>query len=679
MINFGKWLVNSKEEPIHDFAYKSVKDEDYILLIKYKNNKFKLDKFYSKKDFDFNNYFEKSIFSNDFLISTDQRVMIPDKRNLSGLSPFFIKLDNDFIRKNKNVSNLNSFEDFKENNLIINKKYKTFYKKIERSCKENEKENDFVKHLKIIYDNIDEFKIANLNDKQFDRIKRFILRFFKFILKNNEKIVSEIINLKINKNIIGENNYKFYISCCFGNELDLINDLFVQYSTRVKNRKQNIKNYEKGVCSICGNSNITYPFIGSYSLDYEVYIFNYTKKMINSHLRICKECNYYFLVAEDILLNAFRNSMMIIPKPKTNRNYENFVKILNSKKSSFSKINYFLKRNENDFNYDLVIYYKNPQYNNYEIKKYIENYQSFFINFNNNIKLYDKQKFNYLFNENFVKNSGFEINEEDIYINNLFDLEKVFKSLFIKIEDGFIKTPNLNHFFEIYSKDLLGSSGVLYGFDSKTISIFNKYMDNIFSYIYELNKDVLNKKLINEIVLNSLLKLQIHEVKHDEIKKISNYYMMINKEFLGDLMLDDNNMTNLREIFGEYSKDNKSKLTKISFEDENKIKEILSNDFGFTYYLLGQFIYLIDIKKVKNGKKGDVFSVFISNCNKNNFNKLFATVVLQKNNFYIESMNIKGKFVFKILNSLFDEKSNISFEDSLILMFIGYYTINILS
>ena len=154
---------------------------------------------------------------------------------------------------------------------------------------------------------------------------------------------------------------------------------------------------------------------------------------------------------------------------------------------------------------------------------------------------------------------------------------------------------------------------------------------------------------------------------------------MLNKEFLEDKMLSENHIKELKNIFSKYNTNNNNK---ISTEDEEKIFNLIEEDYSLKYYLLGQFISLIDNSKRINNKNGEVFSNFIINCNKYNILKLFATEVLQKNNYYIEKMNKKGKFIFKILekdlNSLFNE-DKFYFEDYLLLIFTGYYTENILS
>ena len=87
LIEYGKWL---SANDLDDFG-KDTKDEDYILVIESIDGNFNLTDLYLKEDIRKHvNYSENSIFSKDFLISTDQRFMIPSKSNLLGLSPFFI-------------------------------------------------------------------------------------------------------------------------------------------------------------------------------------------------------------------------------------------------------------------------------------------------------------------------------------------------------------------------------------------------------------------------------------------------------------------------------------------------------------------------------------------------------------------------------------------------------------
>ncbi|OWT33625.1 hypothetical protein BGI41_01470 [Methanobrevibacter sp. 87.7] len=677
LIEYGKWL---SENNLDRFG-KTTKGKDCILLVQFNNNEFELnDEFYKKESFNFNNYFENSIFHDDFLISTDQRFMIPSKSNLLGLSPFFIKLDNNFMKKGK----------------LDNNKIKKFKKKIERSINANKKNankknKEFVAVLNIIYEDFNNFlKVCPLNDSKksiflsffknhsLDEISSLIIKYYNFILDNADIIISKIIAFKDSDKYIKKEKSNFYLACCFNDELDLINDLFIFYSKIFKKRKENVKNFDEGVCSFCGEKTITYPILGSYALG-EYYSFNYSNKMNNARLRLCNKCNSYLRIAEDNLKNNL-NAPIIIPKMKESKNYESFSKISNLDKPVFSKINEFLKDNSNNFNYDLI-FYTEGKGNTYIINKYVENYQAFLVEFNKDIKLYDKDnKCNYLFGESL----NFDISKDKNYINNLFDLEDIFKSFFININKDGIKYLKLYNFYEIYLKDITGDKGILNGFDSKTVSIFVKYMDSIFSFIYELNTDSLNKKMLNEILMNLLFKYQKNtnnkKSYKDSILMNLNYYFMLINEFLENNMLNKDDVKNLKDVFSKYNKDNSNK---ISSSDENYIFDLVDKNPSLKYYLLGQFIALIDNSKRRNNKNGEIFSNFVLNCNKNNILKLFTTEVLQKNNYYIEKMNKKGKFIFKVLeqnlDSLFNEEGDFYFEDYLLLIFTGYYTENILS
>ena len=665
LIEYGKWLSNND---LDDFG-KDTKDADYIFVVNYNDGEFNLDNLYLKNNVNEHlNYFDKSIFSQDFLISTDQRFMIPSKSNLLGLSPFFIKLDHDFLKNGETDS----------------QKIQKFKNKIERSINSNSNNKEFVAALSNIYADSENFiKDCSLDNEKkeifssfflnntFEDVSLLIVNYYKFILENMESIVSRIIELKSSEDFDRRSRPNFYLSCCFGDSLDLINDLFIFYSKIFKKRDEKINDFDEGTCLFCGRESITYSSLGSYALSKSA-SFNFSEDMSNSRLRICKLCNSYLRTAEDNLKKALNGPIMVIPKSKGIYDYESFVKISNLEdKSSFSKINEFLKENSNQFNYDLV-FYNEGKGNTYVINKYVENYQAFLIDFNREIKLYD-YGLNYLFNEKYFSN----IEEDTRFVNNLFDLERIFRSLFIKFDDEQIKYPNLYNFYNIYTRDLTGSGGILYGFDSKTVSIFTKYMHSIFNFIYELNEDALNKSMIDEIVLNVLIKLQRNTTNKKSYKckilNYLNYYFMIIKEFLGESMLEDENVKKLKEIFSTYHKDDGGK--KISEEDENEIFETIEKDVSLKYYLIGQFISLIDNTKSREGKNSDIFSNFVLNANKNNIKKLFTTEVLQKNNYYIGGMNKKGKFIFKILennfNELFDE-DDFYFEDYLLLIFTGY-------
>ena len=200
-------------------------------------------------------------------------------------------------------------------------------------------------------------------------------------------------------------------------------------------------------------------------------------------------------------------------------------------------------------------------------------------------------------------------------------------------------------------------------------------MHSIFNFIYELNMDTIDKNMWNEIVLNFILKIQKNKKKPQyPILKRLNYYLMLNKEILGDNMLEKNDITKLKTSINRYGMDKP--------ETTNEILDLIQENPSLKYYLIGKFLKLIDSSKYSGGKKSAIFGNFVTNANRNNIKNLFVTEVLQKNNYYIQKMNPKGKLIFSLIendvNSLFNEENNLSFEDYMLSIFAGYYTENIL-
>ncbi|MCE7699994.1 MAG: hypothetical protein K8E24_014625, partial [Methanobacterium paludis] len=287
------------------------------------------------------------------------------------------------------------------------------------------------------------------------------------------------------------------------------------------------------------------------------------------------------------------------------------------------------------------------------------------------IKLYNSyNEMNYLSFTGSIKLSE----KEPKIIKSIFDFESIFKQFFINIKDGKFDYTKLYHFYQIYTRDLTGKAGIVGNLDSKTFTIFSKYMHSIFNFIYELNPDTIDKSMINEITLNCLVKItkNMEKPTYPTLKRL-NYYLMLNKELLGDNMLEKNDVNELKKAIGKYGKDN---------PELDEISELIQKNPSLKYYLIGKFLKLVDGSKYQGGKKADIFNNFVTNANRNNIKNLFVTEVLQKNNYYIQKMNPKGKLVFNLIendvNSLFNEENGLSFEDYLLSIFAGYYTENIL-
>lgn len=466
----------------------------------------------------------------------------------------------------------------------------------------------------------------------------------------------------------------FFLVCNFGNEWDLINDILFYYCMLIKERNENYPTTELSNCSFCGNLGVSYPQIPCFRIK-QCFSFNFDNNINQIKLKLCKECNIFIIIAVEKLKSLFDSNILVIPKLKSSNNFEDFfIKVNDLKSSDFSKINNLLKECK-DFNFDLILYKQDKAF--MRVFKYIENYQAFLAKFDN-IYLYDKGNLNYLFN--------FKLTNDEIKnskISNLFSLERIFKDFFVNIKDDkyVYLNKNFNYFYKIYTMPLTTSKGIFKeDYDSSSVSIFSKYMYNIFSLIYELNFDALNKNMINEICLNSLKILEKNNKRMDNgnflfrsaILKRLNYLFMFKREFLGDNMLSKENIVDLRNL-----------LNNFNFEEESQIDKflyIVNNDPAFKYFLIGQFIRYIDDVKFSRGKSSNTFSTFISNSSKSNLKKLFVKFVLVDNEFYVKRLSKKGKLIFSTFENydgLFNENL-FDYEDYVLLMFTGYYTNNLL-
>lgn len=656
---FGKWL---NEHELVDFG-KNVNSDDYILKVVYSNGNFSLDSIGMTNDIKLD-YIKDSCFNENLYFSGEQNIIIPSMSNLIGFSPFFLKLDHNFQQRNGdfNLKKINTFKNKINRSLNANQNKKDFCYVIFNCF--NDLENNFIKKCVL---NNQQIKNLNILDEKFstNELSNLITDYYSFLLDASDDIISLVSDFKKSDKYSNKKS-NFYITCVFNDERDFLNDFFYLYTNFLKSRSNKFKDYEDGVCSICGNNSITYPPFTYYNIDSS---FNLIKNMENSKLKLCKNCSSFIKYAEDKLFRIIKNpSLLLIPKIKYG-DYEEFIKIANTDSYSFEKFNRFL-RDCNNLNFDLAIINKDAGKNDLiTIKRYIENYRAFLIQFDD-LYLYDNNRMKYLFFEKLSKK------DLDSRINNTFDFENIFKELFYEIDnDGKYCFPNLFHFYEIYTKDLTGSRGIFNNFSSSTISLFSKYSEHIFSFIYELNLNSLTKNIIDELFLHSIMIFQKHsfgdkKFSFDILKRL-NYYFMFRKEFLEDTMFSNNDVLKLKKIFDKNNEE----------MDIYSIKKLIENDPTLKYYLLGQFISYLDIRKGKDNKNNDIFFNFITNINRNNIKKLFVTEILQKNNYYINKVNKKVKVIFNLfemsLNDLFDEE-NMEYEDYVILLFTGYYTENIL-
>jgi CRISPR-associated protein Csh1 len=682
LIEFGEWLSQNKQD---EFGKNLNLDEDYIFRVKFDEN---------LKDFEFDGivpikeengkvpYYNASIFNDYYYITTDQKVIIPSNSNLIGITPFLLKLDQDFLDKNSS----------KDQN-----KLNKFYKKIERSKNVNGDGKEFVELINSIYKDTNAYlsKIP-LSDEEnrnlksffenfsFDTIGETIKGYYNWLYDNRELLADKIIEFKSRKDSKEIKRSNFYLTCYFGSEMDLLNDICYYYSKFVKERKKEFKEVEDAPCSFCESNGNVYPSLGDFVMGNAAFSFNYddNKNTVvkNSRIKLCKKCATYAMLAEDKLMKILPNNILLVPK-KIDGDYGEFLKEMTKEdKPSFERVNTVL-RNVPGFTYDLILYKNKKQGKGYVVEKYIENYKSYLARvrsgetndhwFDESIKLYEDKKLGYLLFEGNLEPSEKEPHD----IKNIFQFEYLFKQFFINVKESKLVYPKLYYFYYIYTRDLTGKAGIVGNLDSKTFTIFSKYMHSIFNFIYELNPDAIDKNMLNEMVLNCLVKIvkNMEKPRYPILKRL-NYYLMLNKELLGDKMLEKNDVNKLKSAVGKYKRDDSEVI--------EEILELIQENPSLKYYLIGKFLKLIDNSKYQGGKKPDIFGNFVTNANRNNIKNLFVTEVLQKNNYYIQRMNPKGKLVFNLIendiNSLFNEESNLSFEDYLLSIFAGYYTENIL-
>ena len=141
-------------------------------------------------------------------------------------------------------------------------------------------------------------------------------------------------------------------------------------------------------------------------------------------------------------------------------------------------------------------------------------------------------------------------------------------------------------------------------------------------------------------------------------------------------MFDKEKVNTLKKEFKNYNKEDDY------LEFKNKVIPLIDSSSYIKYYVIGQFIRYIDNFKIANGFNPEVFNNFMTNVNRNNAKKMFATEILQKNIYYINQMTKKSKLLFEVLeenlDSLFDEE-DMTYEDYILTLCTGYYTENILS
>jgi|GEM_PF-4285782 len=440
-------------------------------------------------------------------------------------------------------------------------------------------------------------------------------------------------------------------------------------------RKKDVNDVD-GLCSICEKEGkIRYPDIPFFAIDVSNYAHDLTGDLSAFRVRICKDCEPYIAAGWKALNNFFGGRLyVLVPKLRdnaTNDSLEKFVqlvnKLVNNDISSFEKLNNVLGDRKIDEEIELSFIVMRKEQQKTVIEKFVPNYKTFAIRFENESLIQDDEL-------KYVdwKSKKIQILE----VNSYFDLEKILRFFFVDDKNNFFS----RYFYELYHHTKQRKV-VPKNMDSSFKHRLFIYRDNLFSFIYETNLSALNNKLLNDICLNFLL----YEIRKQrdlwrnnpeknvafKIMESLNYYYFIKHKIRGDVKMKEQ-ILSLKSEFGKLEKENAKQ------EAKKEIQELVGRDDRLVYYLIGQFIRKIDNFRGKKGKN-KIFDGFVQSINRKSIKQRFAEDILQKQNYYVERLNPKAKFVFDImannLDTLFEYEP---YEEMIISLITGYYSNDIL-
>lgn len=423
-------------------------------------------------------------------------------------------------------------------------------------------------------------------------------------------------------------------------------------------------NWVNGYCSFCGSEgemrDIRLPF---FSLDISNYNFGMASNDIDKGpLKLCSDCELDITGGWNYISSVFGGYYVLIPEPcKSNRQVLNlFFRLANENASNFEKLNNVMREKELHKDLEFKFLVTSTQQSKVNILKMVPHYKMFAVEFQDEL-LVDGNYLQY-FPAGDVKISVSKL-------ENFFELEKILKSFFVN-DNNYPLFDNF-HFYQLYNRDLPKNMDNLFK------HLLYTHRDEMFSFIYECNLDGLKKSTLLQIVAN-FLQYEMRKCDTDErfgggivrnkIIEGLNYYYFLCSKIYGE--------SNMKKEFEELKK-NFEKFDQA--ENRERIKQIAGEkNPEMLYYLIGQFIRKIDdFRYIEN--KNKIFNGFVESLNKKNVTKRFAEDIIQGQNYYIERLNPKVKFIFDVLaentNNLFKDTI---FPEVLISMTSGYYSENIL-
>ena len=480
--------------------------------------------------------------------------------------------------------------------------------------------------------------------------------------EHSDNIVENLFeDFKKYKNSFEELEFDWvYINSYNNNDTGQYHKFYIDKYLKIPQNKE--IDWIEGSCDLCNNKgelrDIRLPF---YSIDVSNYNFGLAKNKVgNGKLKLCENCEIKVKAGWNHLNNIFENDYLLIPSRRysVDKNaIKQFYKIAKEAQYDFEKLNNVVQDNKLYENLEFTFLITGIQQSKLNIYRSVDNYRLFAKQFENELLL-DKEKLKY-----------FPADKIDINIpkiDNFFDLERLLKYYFV--DDNNYKLElygNTFHFYHLYNSDLPDNV------NNKFKHILYIYRDELFSFIYEQNINSLNIVSLNNIVEN-FIRYELRKkdtesrfnggIVRNKIIEGLNYYYFLRYKIYGGYNMKSrlNELKKLFEVFGK--------------SEKQEIKGIINADPELIYYIIGQFISIIDAFRYKENKN-KIFGNFIESLNERSAKKRFPKDILQNQNYYIKQLNPKAKFVFDLLsqklNNLFEDKD---FSEVIISMISGYYS-----
>lgn len=514
--------------------------------------------------------------------------------------------------------------------------------------------------------------VSKLTVDKIEKSREYVRRYKEHI--SNDTLMTDFLNyLKTHCDEIRDLSADWvYFSEFHGKTTEDIHKKFFKLDIMAKKNK-NIGNVN-GKCNLCRNiSELCYPRLPFFALDVSNYNYNLTSnKLEDSRLKVCRECESYIAAGWKALNNLFGGRYyVLVPKLRDNASkdaLEKFVRLVSSNNlSDFERFNNALGDRHLDEEIEFSFIVMRMQQQKAIIEKFVPNYKTFAIRFEYEslIQGDELEYVDWKSKKVVVRN-----------INSFFELERLLRFFFVSDNNIFFS----KYFYELYHHTKQRMV-VPKNMDSSFKHRLFIYRDNLFSFIYETNISALNNKLLNDICLNFLL----YEIRKQrefwrdnpernvafKIMESLNYYYFFKHKIGGDVKMKEQ-ISSLKAEF-EKLEDKNAKQ-----EAKKKIEEIVEKDDRLVYYLIGQFIWKIDGFRRSKGKN-KIFDSFVQNINRKSIKQRFVEDILQKQNYYIEQLNPKAKFIFDILANNLDKLFEYEpYEEMVISLITGYYSNDIL-